>query len=145
MNKSEAGRRRRQEDDDRRERARKRLETGKEDVVWFTAPETLEEEPEEDAGHIRSPFKFWHTDPTADKQEIDDEMSDSSHVLLHDSESEDAIDDNSDQEVAEAVLRYIEDGIEFEGGPKHRKLALESFGSDEGSKGLVHNYGKDDK
>ena len=55
--------------------ARKRLESGKEDVVWFTAPETLEEEPEEDAGDIKSPFKFWHADPTADKQEIDDEMS----------------------------------------------------------------------
>ena len=43
------------------------------------------------------------------------------------------------------VVRWMRDGIKYEADPKHRKMILEHFGLDDGSRYLVYNGEKDYK
>ena len=43
------------------------------------------------------------------------------------------------------IVRWTDEGIEFEADPKHRSLIMEAFGFKEGSRGLVRNGGGDEK
>ena len=40
------------------------------------------------------------------------------------------------------IVRYTESGIEYEAGPKHRRLILEHFGLGEGSKEILRTNGE---
>ena len=42
------------------------------------------------------------------------------------------------------VVRWTNEGIEYEADPKHRRTILEYFGFDQGSRVLSHNGDKDD-
>ena len=57
------------------------------------------------------------------------------------------IDEKDDKEVVilGRIVRITEQGIEYEADPKHRRLILEHFGFDDGSRLLSHNGDKDDK
>ena len=56
-------------------------------------------------------------------------------------------DEKDDKEVVllGRVIRWKDWGIEYEADPKHRKVILEHFGLEEGSRGLTHNGDKDEK
>ena len=43
------------------------------------------------------------------------------------------------------IVRWTEKGIEYEAGPKHRKMLMETFGLSEGCKGMAKNGDKDEK
>ena len=43
------------------------------------------------------------------------------------------------------MVKWAEEGIEFETDRKHRKLFMEAFGMDCSSIGLVHNHEKEEK
>jgi len=54
-------------------------------------------------------------------------------------------DDDKEVVILGRVVRWMENGIEYEADPKHRRLMLEYFGFDEGSRTLTHNGDKDSK
>ena len=43
------------------------------------------------------------------------------------------------------IVRWTQEGIEYEADPKHRKILLESFGFNENSRSIKTNGDKDEK
>ena len=56
-------------------------------------------------------------------------------------------DEGDDKEVSiwGRMVRWTEEGLEYEADPRHRKLVLEHFGFEEGGKGLATTGDKEKK
>ena len=53
--------------------------------------------------------------------------------------------DDKEVSILGRVVRWTDKGVEYEAGPKHRRLILEHFGFDDSTRGLAVNGEKEDR